>query len=58
MKMAEKSQKWVESTVGNGETACCKQFLLFPQRFQDLDCRHIQTRACFGSGLITFYKSG
>ena len=30
--------KWVENTVGKGEIACSKQFLLFPQCFQ---------KACF-----------
>ena len=30
--------KWVENTVGEGEIACNKQFLLFPQCFQ---------KACF-----------
>ena len=29
-----KFSKWVENTVGKGEIACYKQFLLFPQCFQ------------------------
>ena len=29
-----KFSKGVENTVGKGETACNKQFLLFPQSFQ------------------------
>ena len=29
-----KLSKWVENTVGKGEIACYKQFLLFPQCFQ------------------------
>ena len=33
-----KLSKWVENTVGEGEIACYKQFLLFPQCFQ---------KACF-----------
>ena len=33
-----KLSKWVENTVGKGEIACYKQFLLFPQCFQ---------KACF-----------
>ena len=33
-----KLSEWVENTVGKGEIACCKQFLLFPQCFQ---------KACF-----------
>ena len=32
--MAEISLKRVENTVGKGEIACYKQFLLFPQSFQ------------------------
>ena len=35
---------WVENTVGKGEIACYKQFLLFPQCFK----RHVKTRACLG----------
>ena len=35
MKMEESSPKWLESTVGKGEIACYKQFLLFPQCFQE-----------------------
>ena len=30
-----KFSKWVENTVGKGEIACYKQFLLFPQCFQE-----------------------
>ena len=30
-----KLSKWVENTVGKGEIACYKQFLLFPQCFQE-----------------------
>ena len=33
-----KLSKWIENTVGKGEIACYKQFLLFPQCFQ---------KACF-----------
>ena len=41
----------VENTVGKGEIACYKQFLLLPQFFlKDLYCRHIKTRACLGKG--------
>ena len=29
-----KLSKWVENTVGKGEIACYKQFILFPQCFQ------------------------
>ena len=36
--MAQKLPKPVENTVGKGEIACYKQFLLFPQFFQ---------KACF-----------
>ena len=34
MKMAESSSKGVENTVGKGEIARNRQFLLFPQCFQ------------------------
>ena len=33
-----KLSKWVENTVGKGQIACCKQYLLFTQCFQ---------KACF-----------
>ena len=33
-KNGKKLPKWVENTVGKGEIACYKQFLLFPQCFQ------------------------
>ena len=39
-----KLPKCLENTVGKGEIACCKQFLLFSQCFQDLYCRHVKTR--------------
>ena len=46
-----KFSKWVENTVGKGEIACYKQFLLFPQCFQKTCTeRHIKTRACLGKG--------
>ena len=32
----ELSDNWVENILGKGEIACYKQFLLFPQCFQDL----------------------
>ena len=32
---AWKFSKWVENTVGKGEIACSKQFLLFPECFQN-----------------------
>ena len=42
--------KRVENTVGKGEIARYEQFLLFPQCFQDLYCRHVKTRSCLGKG--------
>ena len=49
-----KVSKREENTMGKGEIACYKQFLLFPQCFffffKDLYCRHIKTRACMGEG--------
>ena len=41
IKMA-KFSKQVQNTVGKGEIALYEQFLLFPQCFQDLYCRHIK----------------
>ena len=46
-----KFSRRVENIVGKGEIACYGQFLLFPQCFQDLYCRHIKTRACLGKVL-------
>ena len=41
----------VENTVGKGEIAYYKQFLLFQQFFSKvLYCRHMKTRACLGKG--------
>ena len=45
-----KFSKQVENTVGIGEIAPYKQFLLFPVFSKDLKCRHIKTRACLGKG--------
>ena len=53
-KLYENDRKFpeqVESTMGKGEIARYKQFLLFPQCFQSLYCRHVKTRACLGKGL-------
>ena len=52
--------KWVENTVGKGESALNEQFLPFQQCFlKDLYCRCIETRACLGKGEhenLTFYS--
>ena len=45
-----KFSKQVENTVGKGEIVHYEQFLLFPQCFQDLYCRHVKTSACLGKG--------
>ena len=42
--------KGVENTVGKRKIAHNEQFLLFPQRFQDLRRRLVKTRACLGKG--------
>ena len=42
MKMVESSPKWVENTVGKGEIARYKQFLLFPQCFQKTYTAHTE----------------
>ena len=48
--MAEFSLR-VENTVGKGEIACYKQFLLFPTVFsKDLYCRQVKTGPCLGKG--------
>ena len=49
--MAESSSKLKENTVGKGEIARYEQFLLFPQCFQKLYCRHVQNKGFFGNGL-------
>ena len=41
-----KLSKWVENTAGKGEIARYEQFLLFPQCFQELYCRHVKIRDC------------
>ena len=38
------------NTVGEGEIACYKQFLLFPVFSKDLYCRHVKPTACLGKG--------
>ena len=48
-----KYAKWVESTVGKGEIARYKQFILypFPTLFsKDLHFRQVKTRAFLGKG--------
>ena len=40
-----------KNTVGKGEIAHYKQFVLFPTVFsKDWNCRHVKTRACMGKG--------
>ena len=49
--MAEKFSKGVENTVGKGEIARYKQFLLFPQCFQKTFIADTKkTRVCLGKG--------
>ena len=48
MKNGRKFFKRAENTVGKGEIAHYKQFLLFPVFSKDLYCRHVKTRACSG----------
>ena len=46
---ARKFFQWLENTVGKRRN--CKQYLLFPQCFQnDLHCRRIKTGASLGEG--------
>ena len=49
-KNGKKLSKWVENTVGKGEIARYKQFLLFPVFSKYLHCRHVKTRAYLGKG--------
>ena len=50
MEMSESSQKKVENTVGKGEIAL-PAISPFPTEFSnDLNCRHIKTRASLGKG--------
>ena len=53
-----KLSKWVENTVGKGEIARYKQFLLFPQCFQKV-CFPGESKASMcGNGLMgTVHKS-
>ena len=44
-------------TMGKGEIAHCKQFLLFLTVFSKyLYCRHVKTRACLGKGLLVIKR--
>ena len=45
-----KFYNWVENTVGKGEIAHDKQFLLFLVFSEDLYCRHVKSMACLGKG--------
>ena len=51
--IGRKFSKQVENTVGKGEIAQHKQFLLFPVFAKDLCCRYVKTRAFNGKGLST-----
>ena len=48
-----KLSKWVENTVGKGEIARNKQFLLFPQCFQKASQGRQKVSLC-GNGLNLF----
>ena len=43
--------KWVENTVGKGEIACYKQFLLFQQCFQETRTSERENQGLFGKGV-------
>ena len=51
MKMAELSER-AENTVGKGEIAHNKQFLLFLQRFSKTLLQTLKNKGWFGKGLI------
>ena len=55
--MVESSvSKRVENTVGKGEIARYKQFLLFPQCFKRLVLQTRKNQVLFGKGLINLYN--
>ena len=49
-KNGRKFPKRVENTVGKGEIARYKQFLLFPRCFQKPQLQTRKSRACLGKG--------
>ena len=51
MKVADSFQKRVENTVGKGETARYKQFLLLSQCFQKTYLQTCKNQGLFGKGL-------
>ena len=46
-----KFSKWVENTVGKGESVCQEHFLHFLVFLINLYCRHVKTRPCLGKGV-------
>ena len=44
--------KWEENTVEKGDIARYERFLLFPQCFQNLYCRHVKSQGLFRKVLI------
>ena len=57
-----KFSKRVEHTVGKGEIVCNKQFLLFPQRFQQIFFKRIvhqasKSKGVFGKGFKIYLLS-
>ena len=54
MKMAESISKSEENTVGKGEIARYKQFLLFPLCFQKTFTADTKNQGLFGKGLKKF----
>ena len=50
-------EKWVENTVGKGEIACFKQFLLFHSVFKRLVSQGHQKVSLCGNGLRGFIPS-
>ena len=51
MKMGESYPNGEKTLRENGEIARYEQFLLFPQCFQDLYCKHIKNQGLFGKSL-------
>ena len=52
MKMVEIVPNGLKTLWEKGEITLYEQCLLFPQCFQDLNCRHVKPRACVGRSLL------
>ena len=55
---SRKFSKWVENTVGKGEIAHYKQFLLFQSVFKRLILQTRKNQGLFGKGLNLLFGQG